>query len=105
MKRAIFLVVFALSVLPISIVGIPAGPGRPLAISQANPQQSAAQTFTGTIVKSGDIFKLDDKANKVSYMLDDTQRAGKFDGKKVKVTGTLDSKAAMIHVESIEMAS
>jgi len=99
------LVVFALSMLPISTTGIATALSGPPAFSRANPQQSAAQTFTGTIVKSGDIFKLDDKENKVSYMLDDTQRASKFDGKKVKVTGTLDSKTATIHVELIEIAS
>jgi len=107
MKRVSFLVAFALSVLVllISNAGISTALCRPLAVSQANPQQSAAQMFTGTITKSGDNFKLEDTTNKMSYMLDDTQRASKFEGKKVMVTGTFDAKTQMIHVESIQIAS
>jgi hypothetical protein len=102
MKRGL---VLAAPVLLFSATGIPAAHSRPLTMSQASLQQQAAQTFTGTIVKSGDAFKLEVTATKTTYMLDDTQRASKFDGKKVKVTGTLDANTQMIRVESIQITS
>ncbi len=61
-----------------------------------------AKSFTGTVMKKGDDFVLSDAANKISYVLDDAQKASQFEGKKVKVTGTVDTASNTIHVESIE---
>lgn len=71
------------------------------------PQNTQAQskTFTGTIVKKGDNFLLRDAASKTSYMLDDAQKVSQFEGKKVKVTGTVDTASNMLHVETIEEAA
>jgi hypothetical protein len=66
---------------------------------QAKPK---TQTFTGTITKTGGDFVLSDSANKISYMLDDAEKASRFEGKKVKVTGTVDMASNMIHVETIQ---
>jgi len=71
---------------------------------QSNPQPQV-QTFTGMITKSGDKFLFSDASSNASYMLDDQQAARKFDGKKVKVTGTLDAANNLIRVQSIELAS
>lgn len=69
--------------------------------SQAqDPQQ--VQTFTGKIAKSGDKFVLQDQTGQGSFDLDDQQRASQYEGKKVKITGTLDQAKGMIHVQSIE---
>ncbi len=67
-------------------------------------QQTDPKTkmFSGTVVKSGDHFILSDAANKLSYVLDDTQKASQYEGKKVKVTGTVDAANNTIHVQSIE---
>ena len=67
-------------------------------------EQSKQKTkiFSGTIIKSGDNFVLSDAANKLSYMLDDAQKASQFEGKKVKVTGTVDVASNTIHVETIQ---
>jgi len=95
----VFAVIFAL----VLMAGTPIQ-ARAL-VTQANTPstpQATAQTFTGTIEKSGDTFTLNDGANKTSYTLDDTQRASQFVGKSVKVTGTLDSQTKMIHVQSIQ---
>jgi len=105
MKKVRYLGLLAVPVFLVLTAGTPAATAGSLTMPQATSQQTAAQTFTGTIVKAGDTFKLEDTNKKVSYVLDDTQRASTFDGKKVKVTGTLDSNSAMIHVESIEAAS
>ncbi|HKV04896.1 MAG TPA: DUF5818 domain-containing protein [Candidatus Acidoferrales bacterium] len=67
--------------------------------------QNQVQTFTGTIVKTGDEFVFSDDATKSAYQLDDQKAASKFDGKRVKVTGTLDAANNMIKVQSIEPVS
>jgi hypothetical protein len=66
---------------------------------QSNPQ---SKTFSGTVMKEGDNFVLADTANKTSYMLDDAQKASQYEGKKVKVTGTVDTASNTIHVETIQ---
>jgi uncharacterized protein YdeI (BOF family) len=70
--------------------------------SQAQPQ---VKTFTGTIAKSGEQFVLRDDSSKASYHLDDQQSAGKFAGKRVRVTGVLDASNNTIRVQSIEEAN
>ena len=60
------------------------------------------KTFSGTIEKDGDRFILSDKASKLSYVLDDAEKASRFEGKKVKVTGTVDVASNTIHVAEIE---
>jgi uncharacterized protein DUF5818 len=64
--------------------------------------QAQSKTFTGTIMKKGDNFVLRDSSSRTSYTLDDAQRVSEFEGKKVKVTGTIDTASNMIHVEAIE---
>ena len=67
--------------------------------------QTQAKTFTGTVMKNGGNFVLTDPGNKTSYMLDDARKASQFEGKKVKVTGTVDVANNIIHVETIEEAA
>jgi len=66
-------------------------------------QTKASSTFTGTVVKDGDSYSLRDSSGQ-TYKLDDSEEAKQFVGKTVKVTGTLDEEAKVIHVESIEGA-
>ena len=81
--------------------------GRAAAPSTSMQQQSKPQskTFSGTIMKNGDNYMLNDTANKTSYMLDDVEKASKYEGKKVKVTGTVDMASNTIHVETIQEAA
>lgn len=44
-------------------------------------------------------------AGGTDYQLDDQSQAGKFNGKDVKVTGTLDQSSNTIKVQAIEPAS
>jgi cytoskeletal protein RodZ len=68
--------------------------------SQTQSQQSAeGQTFTGTVVKSGDKYVLQDAASGTTYDIDHQDEVKKFEGKKVKVHGTLDASGKMIHVQ------
>ncbi len=74
-------------------------------IQSQSEDREQVQTFTGRIAKSGDKFVLQDDGSQAAYELDDQQRASQYEGKKVKVTGTLDQTKSMIHVRSIEAAA
>ena len=82
-------------------------PGRPpqsqpgAQSSATQPLQDAARTLTGTIVKNGDQLVLTTQDN-VNFQLDDQERAKRFVGTQVKVTGVVDSSSHKIHVEKIE---
>ena len=67
--------------------------------SQAQSQQPGVQVFTGTIVKSGDKYVFQDSASNTTYDIDHQDEVKQYEGKKVRVHGTLDSKGKMIHVQ------
>ena len=62
------------------------------------------KTFTGKIVKSGNMLVLSDMESKATYKLDDQQKAKDFVNKAVKVTGVLDDSTGVIRVSAIEPA-
>jgi hypothetical protein len=64
--------------------------------------QEATKTFSGTVAKQGDIYILNDKADKTNYQLVDSKKVSEFIGKTVKVTGTLDAENLTIHVQNIQ---
>ena len=68
----------------------------------ARDRQPEIRIFLGTITKTGNQFVFSDAVSKSSYQLDDQETASKFDGEKVKVTGTLDASHNIIRVQSIE---
>ena len=76
-----------------------AAPTSPLA--QEHPQEKT-KIFSGTIIKDRDKYILSDSANKLSYILDDSRQASMYEGKKVKVTGTVDAANNTIHVQTIQ---
>ncbi len=88
----------------VTIAQQPADPD-PGAVTQQQPapqqDQQNAQIFTGKIVKSGSKFMLRDSSNK-TYQLDNQEKAKQFQGKSVKVTGTLDESTETIQVTAIE---
>jgi uncharacterized protein YdeI (BOF family) len=67
--------------------------------SQAQTQQSEAQTFTGTIMKSGDKYVLKDSASGTMYDVDRQDLVKTHEGKRVRIQGTLDSDGKTIHVK------
>jgi hypothetical protein len=67
--------------------------------TQAQPE---AETFMGTVLKDGEDYVLSDPATKSRYTLDDTKKARSYEGKSVKVTGTLDKASNVIHVQTIQ---
>jgi Protein of unknown function (DUF5818) len=67
-------------------------------------QQPAAQTLTGTIIKDGSRYVLKVSSSS-AYQLDDQDRAKQYEGKQVKVDGTLGANGNSLHVISIELIS
>lgn len=80
-----------------------AAPSQPAPAQQAPDAQAQSapgvQTFTGTIVKAGDKYVLQDAASGTTYDIDHQDEVAKFDGKKVRVHGTIDASGKMIHVQ------
>src|SRR5258708_1203705 len=70
-------------------------------LAQEHPQEKT-KIFSGTIIKGRDQFSLTDLDNKLSYILDDARQASMYEGKKVKVTGTVDAANNTIHVQTIQ---
>lgn len=105
-----FIAVFALQPQPVQSQPLAqAGTQQPQEKSGAQqpdtspPNQPAAKAVavTGTIVKKGSSFVLQDTSGTV-YQLDAQEKAQPYEGKSVKVTGTLEAKTNLLHVETIE---
>ncbi len=84
-------------------------PDAPQATQSTETQPSAhAQNnkqFTGTIVRQGQSLMLKDEYGTLTYKLDDQSKAQNYVGKRVKINGTLDSSARVLHVQSIQPGS
>ncbi len=82
----------------------PDQPGQPKSSSTAKGSQGqapTAQTFTGLINKEADSFVLK-VSETTSYKLDNQSDVQQYEGKRVRVTGTLDESINLIHVDKIE---
>jgi hypothetical protein len=86
----------------------PANPDQtqpPTATAPAPPatadssQAGAVQNFSGTVVKSGDKYVLQDEASGKTYDVDHQDEVQKFEGKRVRVKGTLDAGGNLIHLQ------
>ena len=67
-------------------------------------QETTSQSVNGTVVKTGGKYVLETSDN-LAYQLDDQEKAKEYEGKHVKVMGTLDRTTGIIHVRSIELLS
>jgi hypothetical protein len=75
-------------------------PSQTAPSAQASPSDAASgQTFNGTVVKQGDKYVLQDASTGTTYDIDHQDEVKKFEGKKVRVRGTLDASGKMIHVQ------
>jgi hypothetical protein len=66
---------------------------------------STPKDCTLACVKAGAKFVLHNATSKVTYELDNQDKARDFAGQKVKVIGTYDAADKTIHVEKIEAGS
>ena len=95
----------SLSLLASELTGRPSPPltqGRQQGAPQADTRQK--QKFEGKILRASDRLILEDKADKVIYQLDDQQLAQLFEGKEVKVTGSLDPESNTISISDIALS-
>lgn len=83
----------------------PSNPPDSSAPSAAAPSAGASagaasdtQSFSGTVVKSGDKYMLKDDSGKM-YDIDHQTDVAKFDGKRVRVQGKLDDSGTKIMVK------
>lgn len=74
------------------------GQAAPNTPSQPSASATDAQTFSGTIVKTGDKYVLQDAASGKSYDIDHQDQVKQYEGKKVRVHGTLDA-SGKIHLQ------
>ena len=70
----------------------------------AKQEQPAASTFMGRIIKNGASYILKVSSNS-AYQLDDQDRVKQYEGKQVRITGTLDADGKSLHISSIELVS
>ena len=77
---------------------------RPPGAASGTPAGTAQQTFTGIISKEADSYMLKVSAS-VSYKLDNQEQVEQYEGRRVRVTGSLDSSANLIHVDKVEPLS
>ena len=73
-------------------------PSTSTATPGANATASDSQTFSGTVSKQGSKYVLKDDSGQ-TYDIDHQDEVAKFDGKRVKVQGTLDSTGKKIMVK------
>jgi uncharacterized protein DUF5818 len=71
---------------------------------QTGGAPAAQQPITGTIVKEGSRFVLKVSENTV-YQIDNQEKARLYEGKQVKIAGSLDTKTNTIHITKIELLS
>ena len=74
----------------------PAGQTAPDA--QAQSAAGDGQSFSGTVAKSGDKYVLQDASGK-TYDVDRQEELKKYEGKQVRIKGTLDPDGKTIHVK------
>jgi uncharacterized protein YdeI (BOF family) len=63
-----------------------------------SPDQSGVQVFTGTVMKQGNKYVFQDASGAI-YEIDHQTEVSKFEGKRVRIHGTLDPTTKMIHVQ------
>jgi len=75
----------------------PAQPSQTAPEAQAQTQESGGQVFAGTVVKAGDKYVLQ-MADGTAYNLDHQDLVKKYEGKQVRVKGSLDQDGKTIHI-------
>lgn len=60
-----------------------------------------AKDCTLKCVKNGDMFALFDPESKKVYPIDDEKKVREFAGRRVRITGSYDRDAEILHVKSI----
>jgi Protein of unknown function (DUF5818) len=65
----------------------------------------SARSFDGIVVRTGRQFVLKNSVAHTSYKLDDQKKAREYEGRRVKVTATMDADTSVLHVIDINESS
>ena len=71
---------------------------------QQNLQQQDTQSYAGKVSERHGKFYLEEARSKTPYQLEGTWSAKRYLGKKVRVTGSLDTETNVLHVVSISVS-
>ena len=82
----------------------PIQPASADAQEQPSAQTQPAQTMTGTVVKEDGRYVLK-TLNRKTYQIDEQDKAKEYEGKQVKIVGSLDVSTSTIRIQSIELVS
>jgi hypothetical protein len=77
---------------------------QPQQPSGPQTQQPSAQIFVGAIIKDAGKYVLK-VSDTLTYQIDDQEKAKPYEGKQVKITGSLDERGNSLHITSIELLS
>ena len=80
-----------------------------LSATTAVSAKEETKAFTGKVIQAQTqdgktIYALQESTSQNLFMLDDQEKAKQFEGKDVKVTGTMDTASNVIHVVDIQAA-
>ena len=64
----------------------------------SSSERQSAQSFEGKITRSGNQLVFQDSSSQTSYQLDDQSKVAAYEGKNVKLMGTVDPKTNSMHV-------
>jgi len=73
---------------------------QPQQQTNASSQQSA-QTFQGKIARADEQLVFWDPSSQTAYQVDDQSKVAPYEGKNVKLTGTVDTKTNTLHVVDV----
>jgi hypothetical protein len=68
--------------------------------AESSSTHGKSRPFMGTVVRQGKDYML--RAGNLEYKLDDPVQARAYEGKNVKVTGSLDHQSNTIHIQAID---
>jgi hypothetical protein len=71
---------------------------------QQNLEQQDTQSYAGKVSERHSKFYLEEARSKTSYQLEGTWSAKRYLGKKVRITGTLDTETNVLHVVTISVS-
>lgn len=108
--REFFALILFVSLSGIGLQAMAQQPQRPdQPSSQAQQQnntnsQQSAKMFQGKIARADEQLVFWDPSSQTAYQVDDQSRVAPYEGKDVKVTGTVDTKTNTLHVVDVAPA-
>jgi len=77
----------------------PQSPGQETPDQAQQPDANGSRVFVGTVLKQGNKYVFREAATGTTYDIDHQEEVKQFEGKRVRVHGTLDPSGKMIHLQ------